>query len=221
MGAAAFDFFFGHWAGGDDSASPHIPYTPEASSSDPGMLSPADAEQSQQLREGNGDALEAMFHEYAAALEQYARRLTEADDLARDVVQDVFVWLWETRAQFAPRTSVRAYLFGAVRHRALDAFRRERVRRAYTSAAQASSESLHAATPSELLEHDELRAVITNALATLTPRVREVAELRWMGRLSYREIAAMLNISERTVNTQLVTATQRVRAQLEGYWKGR
>ena len=76
-------------------------------------------------------------------------------------------------------------------------------------------------TPADVAERAELHAAVLAAFSFLTPRVREVAELRWGGRLSYREIAELLGISERTVNTQLTVASRLLRERLGMYWSGR
>jgi RNA polymerase sigma-70 factor (family 1) len=227
MGTAAYDFFFGHWAANSSDATRDGPSTaptpfPTIAASLPiADAAIADAALADRLRHGDMHALEELFHAHAEPLEQYAQRLLGATDPARDVVQDVFVWLWETRDAFAPRTSVRAYLFGAVRHRTLDALRRDRVRHVHANAPELVREMTTVPTPAELVENAEMRDVVATALATLAPRVREVAELRWFGQLSYREIASLLGVSERTVNTQLVAATRTVRVRLERYWRER
>jgi len=222
MTSVTADFFFGHWVGDDEStpaAARRADSTTTGSSAAKPTLSAEDAALAERLQRGESTALEAIFRAHAADLEHYAVRLIGGAESASDAVQDVFVWLWDTRADFAPKTSIRAYLFGAIRHRIIDLTRRAKVRDAYAGNAATSTGTFPS--PAELLDQTELHNIIAGAVATLTPRVREVAELRWFGHLSYKEIALLLGVSERTVNTQLTAATRLVRTRLEAYWRDR
>jgi RNA polymerase sigma-70 factor (ECF subfamily) len=218
MGSALLQWYFDEWS--RDDADEFVARHASALSVEEPLLSLPDAALLGRLRDGDRGALEELFRTYAMPLEQFARTLLRAPDVSADVVQDVFVHLWETRDRVAPRTSWRAYLFGALRHRVYNLRRAVRVRDMHAAAA-GEEWGTSFERPDRGVDDDELRRLVASVLATLTPRVREIAALRWGAYLSYREIAAMLGISERTVNTQLTTAARALRQQLESYWHDR
>jgi DNA-directed RNA polymerase specialized sigma24 family protein len=77
------------------------------------------------LRSGVTTAFEAVFRTYAAPLCDLANGYLRESDVAEEVVQDFFAWLWIHRHELSPQHGLRAYLFGAVRNRALNVLRGE------------------------------------------------------------------------------------------------
>jgi RNA polymerase sigma-70 factor (ECF subfamily) len=170
------------------------------------------------LRADDQQAFEALLTEFAPALEAYAYRLTGSRDAACDLVQDVFAHLWEQRDAVRIRGSVRAYLYTAIRHRAIDVRRRERTESARwitASDADAPAGMGRSGTPPDIeLERREIAARVATALDTLPPRVREAAMLRWVDGLSRVEVANVMGVAIGTVKNQLGHAAEVVRALL-------
>ena len=79
------------------------------------------------IRSGDGPAFEALFYAYHAPLCAFAYRLVGVRDLAEEIVQEVFLYIWERRETWDVRTSVKSYLFTAVRNAAMSYLRHERV----------------------------------------------------------------------------------------------
>jgi len=79
------------------------------------------------VRAGDAAAFQALFHAHHAALCAFAYHQVGARDVAEDLVQDVFVYVWEHRAAWDVRDSARGYLCSAVRHAALSYLRHQRV----------------------------------------------------------------------------------------------
>src|SRR4051812_38738194 len=77
------------------------------------------------LRAGEGSALEQLFTRYVDQLCAFALVYTRSRDTAEEVVQDLFLWLWEHRTAIEPPRSVAAYLHAAVRNRAMNAARHQ------------------------------------------------------------------------------------------------
>lgn len=164
-------------------------------------------------------AFDRLVCEYGAPLTAFAFRLSGDRDVAHDVVQDVFVWAWERRALLAQVASLRAYLYGAVRHRIVDFARRERRVAAWRTEPDGRAPGMGAlnADPAASLERDELTRVIAAALATLPPRTHQIATLRWKDGLLPAEIASVLGISVSTVGNTLISAAKALRTSLVGY----
>ena len=83
-------------------------------------LSPLELDWVARIRAGDGAAFEAMFRQYYEPLLRFALTYLPVRESAEDLVQDVFYRIWEHRERWAVRTTLAAYLYAAVRHRALD-----------------------------------------------------------------------------------------------------
>lgn len=173
------------------------------------------------VRRGDESAFKSLVLELGAPLQSYARRFLPLADAAEDIVQDVFAHMWESRATVEVRGTVRGYLYAAVRNRALNERKRAISEDARLAAAGAETVS-GLAERSRWMEHSpdahlyrqEIMARVTAALATLPPRAREVALLRWRDGLGRGEIAAVMGIAVPTVNNQLTLAAKVVRSLL-------
>lgn len=163
---------------------------------------PAAADVVERLRANDALALDALMRAYQSPLYVYALRLVRAEDLAADIVQDVFVRVWETRASLRVDSSIRAYLFRAVRNTALNATTRDaaRLRRELESDA---GQDIPAASPAELFEQEEFERAVLDAVDTLPARRREIFMLVRNSDLTYAEVADMLGISLSAVKTQM------------------
>jgi RNA polymerase sigma-70 factor (ECF subfamily) len=155
---------------------------------------------------------------YDVPLRAFARRMMRDPHIADDVVQDVFAWIWEHRATLRPKHTIRSYLYGAVRHRALHLLRRTRIEDACVMRIDPTAGVPGMGAPqagaSTAAERRELGAALTQAFMALSPRVRHVALLRWRDRLSRAEIAAIMGVTVPTVNNHLTHAARVVRALL-------
>jgi RNA polymerase sigma-70 factor (ECF subfamily) len=182
-----------------------------------------DATLLRRIAEGDGDALDELLRAYARSLFNVAYRMLQSAELAQDVVQDVFMHLWVIRATLEVHGSVGAYLTRAVRNRALNVRVHEQSQRNIETRTQALYEYVEPRVPatgeSEVLSA-EFRAALSEALATLSPRVREVFLLRVDQDLSYAEIAEVLNVTVATVRTQMYRATQELSVRLADWSPG-
>src|SRR6185503_19401610 len=79
------------------------------------------------IQRGDQRAFNALFLEHYSPLSEYTNALVHSADVAEDIVQGVFVSVWECRQSWRPRNGPRAYLFGACRNRALDYLRHAHV----------------------------------------------------------------------------------------------
>jgi RNA polymerase sigma-70 factor (ECF subfamily) len=163
------------------------------------------------LQAGDVETFTTIVRLYAVKLEGYVRRSISDPDVAADIVQDVFTELWERRATVVVRTTLQAYLYGSARHHVLRKIRRTQLEDRCTVEFLATDTPPGIGNapprPDTLLERHELNVTLARALETLSPRVRQVALLRWRDRLSRAEIAAVLGVSVATVRNQLTTAT--------------
>jgi RNA polymerase sigma-70 factor (ECF subfamily) len=152
------------------------------------------------LRDGDEDAFAELFRTHYAALCTVADRLLRVPAEAEEVVQDVFLRLWERRESLEAVADEGAYLRTAVRRRVID-----RVRRSQTEAT-VIAHIAHEPVLSDIPDDDAARLLgaVRAAFVHLTPRCRAAMTLRWFERRSHAEIAALLEISPKGVE-RLIT----------------
>jgi len=151
-------------------------------------------------------ALEILPHQ--AALERYLRRLWRNSDELYDLRQEVYVRVYEAAGKCRPH-SPRSFLFSTAKHLITDRIRRSRV---LNIEAMADTESLNVAvdlsTPEHELHERQKLLRLAAALGALPPRCREVVWLRRIDELPQKEVARLMNISEKTVETQIMKGTR-------------
>jgi RNA polymerase sigma-70 factor (ECF subfamily) len=170
------------------------------------------------MRHGGEAAFSELFDLYWGALCTFGERITGSIDLARDIVQDVMIRFWELRESVTIRTSVRAYLYSAVRNRAIHHIQHDRVvHRTETFFAMlgASPGMGETETTEDVVARHELAIALDQVISHLPPRTRQVALLKWGDQLSRTEIAQVMGTRPFTVDKQITAATRAVRAALE------
>ena len=135
-------------------------------------------------------------------------------DEAEDLVQQVFVKLWEQRARLDIAWSLKAYLYKTVHNAALNRLRAAKTRSKYLEVNASQLENANVP-PEESAR--ELNERLQKALDLLPPQCRHVFELSRFEDLKYREIAEQLGISIKTVETQMGKALRILRLQLADY----
>ena len=180
-----------------------------------------DRELVRRIAHGDGAALSELVRLYTVWLLEVALPIVGSPDLAQDVVQDVFVRLWDQRTRLTIRESVAAFLYRSVRNRALDVAKHERAQHRLGTSTD-TTDGVHE--PSVLnaaplsLDNADFRAALDAALARLQPRTRDIFLMRAEQEMSYEEIAAALDITVSTAYKQVYRATKEL-AQLLSIWK--
>ena len=170
-------------------------------------------------RVGHGDetALEAVYQRYGGACYRLARRILDEPHLAEDVVQQVFVALWQGSGYDPQRGAVSTWLLSVTHHKAVDMLRRESGRRKRLSGTQELIEKQAAGPEPADQVWATLRAERTReALRTLSAEHREVLLLAYYGGYTQREIADMTGLPLGTVKSRTLLAMKRLRALLSG-----
>lgn len=185
-----------------------------------------EAELMRQVAAGDTVGLETLYDRYHAMAYALALRITTETGLAEDVVQDSFLGVWRNASRYAEvKGSVRGWLLAIVRHRAIDAIRRQR---AGVALGDEGDEPL----PSALtlpdiwpevagrLDAEQVRV----ALTSLPPAQREVIELAYFDGLTQREIAGRTSAPLGTVKSRmrlgLVAMRQHLAVETEDYATG-
>jgi RNA polymerase sigma-70 factor (ECF subfamily) len=185
-----------------------------AAGEDPAEAAALEAALAERVRAGDAAAFEALFQRFFRRLHAFAESYVGDSETAEDLVADVFVRVWERRAEWQLRGGPRAYLYGAVRNEALAHVRRRRMlQRAHASAAADERRPGMGAD----LQARELAEAIELAIERLPERSREAFVLHRRHGLSYAQVAEAMEISPRTVEVHIRRAFQALRADLGGF----
>jgi len=166
------------------------------------------------LKEGDKTAFDAIFNKFYPALCAYAARYVRLED-AENVVQDVMLWLWEHRGEAEITGALDAYLFRAVKNRALTLINRGAIREKVFNAIEKSMHDRFDAP--DFYTVNDLTARLEDALAQLPPTYREAFELHRFHDKSYKEIADALGVSPKTVDYRIQQALKRLRVVLKDF----
>lgn len=168
-----------------------------------------DQEWAQAIQQGDPEAFETLFRTYSEPLSAFAAQYVSSPEVAEEIVQDLFLEIWERRAHWTPTTNVRAYLYKTARNKALDYLKHAEVVAEWKRQAEVWESSLRS--PAEELRQNELRRAIQAALAELPKRRRLIFVLSRRHGMTYREVAETLEISVKTVETQMSRAFKALR----------
>ena len=156
---------------------------------------------------------EIAYKQYYSSLVGFAYQYVSDSDTSEDLVQEVFGKIWNQSHELTIKTNVKSYLFGAVRNACLNHIRHQRVKSAYSQG-----------TPTErvidqeaFLEMEELQEQLNSALAQLPEKRRKIFEMSRFEEKKYQEIADELDISVKTVETQMSRALKVIREVLKSY----
>ncbi len=170
------------------------------------------------IRAGDEIAFRALFDAHAAYLVRVAQSYTHSLASAQDVVQDVFLAIWQRRTVFAVRESVIAYLVTVTRHRALNAVRAES-RATRREAMVSRDDGLQSQTmPHDGTSHLEARefaVAFRAAVDALPERQREIFILHRQHGLDHRTIAEALGIGVPSVHNLMSRAMKRLYERLK------
>lgn len=167
----------------------------------------------QRLQQGDRDAFDLIFKSYWGPLLIYLSKLVKERSDAEDLLQNIFVNLWN-KAQSAEIQHLQTWLYGAARKSALFYHRTQSNQKKLISSIldyiQEEGFSLI-----DQQQGKELQVIIDREIDQLPPKMREVFLLSRNEQLSYKEIAERLHISDQTVKKQVSNALNLLRASLK------
>ena len=168
----------------------------------------------QRISDGDQRALALIYRRYSGQVFGLAKRIIRNNELAADVVQDVFVSLWNRPEAFdRDRGTLRAFLLAKTHGRTIDIIRSESARRIREErdirlTAQAEP------TLDEEVWQMTLVAKVRDAVAGLPDRERQVIEFAYLGGLTYREVALRLEMPEGTVKSRIRSGLARLQNEM-------
>ncbi|SMC69515.1 RNA polymerase sigma factor [Pedobacter nyackensis] len=165
------------------------------------------------LKADNELAFGEVFKRFDSLLFIYAYKKLQNTEEAQDIVQEVFVQLWNNRKDFVLKTTLPGYLYKSVLNKILNSIARKQSETRYISSLQQAIDT-DASSADFLIREKNIAELIEREIAALPPKMREVFELRKNQYLSNKEIAGQLGISEQTVETHIKRALKILRTRL-------
>ena len=153
-----------------------------------------------------------LFDYYYTGLVVFADRYLHDMELSEDIVQSVFVRLWENRYSIQS-SSIRYYLSSAVKNNCIDLIRKKETQEKYTR--RFLSNNITSGT--DFWAESELEQMIEKSIANLPPRCAEIFRMSRFDGMKTHEIAEKLQLSNRTVETQISNALKILRKDLKDY----
>jgi RNA polymerase sigma-70 factor (ECF subfamily) len=169
------------------------------------------------IKKGSKEAFEALYRFYYPRLCQFAFRYVHSKQIAEDLVHDVFYKVWVKRGNLKSQGTLKSYLYTAVRNQALNHLEKGKVRKWADDEVLIELESAEIG-PSEELSNKELEKAITEAIEQIPERRRHIFLMHREDQLTYREIAEMLDISVKTVETQMSRSLKFLRHKLAEFY---
>jgi RNA polymerase sigma-70 factor (ECF subfamily) len=157
---------------------------------------------------------EAIFKAYYEGLCRYASMWLKDTDESEEIVQLVFVQLWEKREKIQISSSLKSYLYKSVYHSALNSLKHQKIKEEYVHMKQSEIQESELQSKQSL---KELETRIEKALNTLPEQCKLIFSMSRFEELKYREIADILNISIKTVENQMGKALRLMRHNLSDF----
>lgn len=157
------------------------------------------------IRKGDSEAFSLFFKKYRRIVYYFSLKYLSDPDESEELVQSVFVSIWEHRRLIDKKKSLKNYLYRSVVNAIYNSLKKRAVRRAYII--QEISKPEGATDPYIQIFDNDLRDKLGKIIEFLPPRQQKILNYRRLEGLSSEDIAQKLNISVRTVDNQIYRAT--------------
>ncbi|SHF43255.1 RNA polymerase sigma factor [Pedobacter caeni] len=166
------------------------------------------------VKNGDHAAFTEIYNRYWPLLFLHVQRMVKDEDLAGDVVQEIFTWIWQRAPILDFNCALSSYLYTAARNKVFNLIRHQKIQVNYFKdiAAFIEEGNYHV---DEELRYKELLNTIESEIDRMPPRMREIFNLSRKEHLSHKEIAMQLEISESTVREQVKRALKVLRLKVE------
>jgi RNA polymerase sigma-70 factor (ECF subfamily) len=167
------------------------------------------------IRQDDSAAFDSLFRSWYPRLVRYAETMLHERALAEEVGQEVMLAIWNGRSRLNITESVGGYLFRATRNRVLNELRHRKIHDQALPHLGAPADA--PAEAEDRLEDERIQNALRAAIAELPERCREVFELSRVQGLRYAEIAEAMDISVKTVETQMGKALKLLRERMSDW----
>lgn len=168
------------------------------------------------LIQGDRKAFALIYRKYVSDLYRYARKNISIKEDCEEIIQEVFVSLWERHATLRIETSLKGYLLGMVRYKIIHHFRKTALRKKYAEHFLLF-EAVYEQAGGGQVDHSAIASTLERLIADLPERCQEALKLRLSEELSNPDIAKRMNITTRTVEVYMFRAFNHIRGAYKDY----
>ncbi|KQS33843.1 RNA polymerase sigma-70 factor [Dyadobacter sp. Leaf189] len=168
------------------------------------------------LRQSDRNAFAELYRKYWRRLFDSAYKRLLLREECEEIIQEIFVDIWEKRETLIITVSLEAYLFGALRYRIYNLIRSRKIRNAYLDHLT-NTQEVEQNYIEDSLYYEELAGALAKSIENLPEKIRKVYQLSRRENLSYKEISVRLNIPLDTVEKQMGKAIRIIRANLKDF----
>ncbi len=177
-----------------------------------------DAEALLLMAEGNISAYRFLIDRHFSDLCNFLLIYLHQKELSEEIALDIFTHIWEKRQTLQIKATFKSFLFAAAKNKAITLYRKEH-QRIFISLDANESGIPNDSTTQFLMENDELRSLINEAVLKLPEKCRQIYLMAWEENLSYNEIAVQLGLSPKTIENHVGIALHKLRESLKPYYK--
>ncbi len=161
-------------------------------------------------------AFEILFKKYYADLVRFSFHMTKSIEVSEDIVQDVFIKVWEGRKNLDPKRSIKIYLYRAVKNQTLNYLKHLKFE-SFSGIVEDFENVSDESNPEMDLYYSELEKIVQEAIQHLPERCRLIFLLHRQNGLTYSEIAQILGLSIKTIEAQMGHALKVLKKILAPY----
>ena len=167
--------------------------------------------------DGDIDSFKYFFDKYYDDLCNFVNIYLHDEVLSEEIVQDIFVYFWENKDKIQISSSVKSYLYSASKYKSLNLLRDVKNHNRIVENMDSTEIDPLVEQQDSYLDSEELRKILNIAIDNLSPKCREIFLLSKQKNLSNKEIAQELDISIKTVESQMTIAFKKLRTHLAPY----
>lgn len=166
-----------------------------------------------ELKNGSQHALRAIYDMYAPMLLSFGLKYAKSRQVAEEIVEDTFLWVWNHRDSIKNVNTLKPVLFIRMKSYLINAYRATVNAPVFNDFIEYASE-ISSSEASDKIEYDEFVARLRTAIGSLPKTQRSVVWMSKMEMLSVKEISQKMNLTEQTVRNQLSLGLKRLRVEL-------
>jgi RNA polymerase sigma-70 factor (family 1) len=175
-----------------------------------------DAELMREIKADNMFAFDIIYKKYSKKVFKFGYSILKSTEESENLIQDVFLNLWENRHKVVNDSSIKSYVFTITYNSAISVLRKKAREDKFVEYLK-SLQELHEEPVNVEIEFNELSGKLDTILNKLPPRQKEVYQLHKIDGLTYKQIAERLNISVNTIENHMAGALKTIRKNLVNY----
>jgi RNA polymerase sigma-70 factor, ECF subfamily len=165
------------------------------------------------IKQGDPEAFEVIYKTYYSQLCKFVFKFVKSKDASEDLVQNVFLNIWKNHESLELRGEISSYLFTAVRNQALNYLKQQRTKSEYFEKNEYSDRE-NDLSPDQEYIISEIEKALEDSIEKLPEKCRLIYTMNRQLGLKYSQIAELLGISIKTVETQMYRAVKSIRKYL-------